>query len=507
MVTSLEDNNLALAILKMLGLVSQRSIEDPGAPTIIQLPTTPRMGVRVSERDVCPFGADPLLLSGEYSYCKPSLNGACPVGFICDQSFVLGRSICCQDLRSRPRGRGTDESSLYLNIRFKLFLATNSPSSAVDSTWNGTSAKGVNVDVIQSTESPRWTPFATITTRRTPWYIKDRIAILNPDANTTSMTTPSNYQSTTASFPATATAIPSQIELTGAKGTEGSSTKPFQVVSVFQPKHPETTTGEPTSSTSMPGADIIVEISSTTSEQPKKAEIVAIPVITSTKSLNHWARIWTTEATPHSAVNVSVLQSGSMHTLNGIQMESVATITLINDNGRLLLVDTGLAKESITLDEIDVVVITNGHPGYIGNLNLFGRKPILFHTLEYVGRHVSATELKDRPYRKLSTNVEVWKTPGQTQQDLSVLVYNVPGYGSMAIVGDLIPSEAFFNEKTDLMIDEGVWDAASKRQNANLMICMADWIIPGHGQPFRVLPQYRQKAGCHRILSKQRKVH
>ncbi|KHN81795.1 Uncharacterized protein C03F11.2 [Toxocara canis] len=162
-----------------------------------------------------------------------------------------------------------------------------------------------------------------------------------------------------------------------------------------------------------------------------------------------------------------------------------------------------LAKESVTLDEIDTVVITHGHPGHMGNMNFFGRKPILFHTMEYVGRQVTPTELKDRPYRKLSTNVEVWRTPGHTQHDLSVLVHNVPGYGSMVIVGDLIPSEEFLAEKTDVMTDEGVWDSAIKRQNANLVICMADWVIPGHGQPFRVLPHYRQKAGCTRLAQQR----
>uniref|UniRef100_A0A0M3HUG9 Lactamase_B domain-containing protein n=1 Tax=Ascaris lumbricoides TaxID=6252 RepID=A0A0M3HUG9_ASCLU len=168
------------------------------------------------------------------------------------------------------------------------------------------------------------------------------------------------------------------------------------------------------------------------------------------------------------------------------------------------LIQARLAKESVTVDEIDAVVITHGHPGHIGNMNFFGQKPILFHSMEYVGRRATPTELKDRPYRKLSTNVEVWKTPGHTQHDLSVLVHNVPGYGSMAIVGDLIPSEAFLAEKIDLMAEESVWDSTIKRQNANLVICMADWVIPGHGQPFRVMPQYRQKAGCTRLLAQQR---
>lgn len=196
------------------------------------------------------------------------------------------------------------------------------------------------------------------------------------------------------------------------------------------------------------------------------------------------------------------------------QAEAVGAITLVNDNGYIVLIDTGassdterllhsLAKESVTLDQIDSVVITHASPGHMGNMNFFAQKPILYHSMEYIGRHVTPTELKERPYRKLSGNVEVWKTPGHTQHDLSVLVHNVAGYGTMAVVGDLIPSEHLLSEKRDVMVEEGVWDNAIKRQNANLIVCMADWIVPGHGQPFRVLPNYRQKAGCTRLLAQR----
>uniref|UniRef100_A0A914VXD9 Metallo-beta-lactamase domain-containing protein n=1 Tax=Plectus sambesii TaxID=2011161 RepID=A0A914VXD9_9BILA len=168
-------------------------------------------------------------------------------------------------------------------------------------------------------------------------------------------------------------------------------------------------------------------------------------------------------------------------------------------------VEDGLAKESVTLEDIDMVVITHGHPGHMGNMNFFGQKTVLFHSMQYVGRSVSPTELRDRPYRKLSTNVELWKTPGHTQQDLSLLVHNVPGYGSMAIVGDLIPSEEMIEHyKSNMPPQEGVWDVATQRQNANLMVCMSDWIVPGHGQPFRVKTEYRQKAGCTRLLAQMR---
>ncbi len=56
---------------------------------------------------------------------------------------------------------------------------------------------------------------------------------------------------------------------------------------------------------------------------------------------------------------------------------------------------SGLSKEAVTLDDIDTVVITHGHPGHMGNMNFFGQKPILFHSMEYIGRHVTPTELRD----------------------------------------------------------------------------------------------------------------
>ncbi|KAK0392983.1 hypothetical protein QR680_000006 [Steinernema hermaphroditum] len=256
-------------------------------------------------------------------------------------------------------------------------------------------------------------------------------------------------------------------------------------------------------------------LSTTTPEDVQRTTDLTVPTETTTLSINNpWARLWTTTVFPRNTVNVSVVQSGSIRFLKDSQLESIGAITLINDNGMRVLVDTGsasdterllqgLSKESINLDDIDTVVITHAHPGHMGNINFFGQKPILFHSMEFIGRHVTPTELKDRPYRKLSTNIEVWKTPGHTQHDLSVLVHNVQGYGSMAVVGDLIPNERLISEKVDLMADEGVWDAAIKRQNANLIICMADWIVPGHGQPFRVLPHYRQKAGCTRLLAQR----
>uniref|UniRef100_A0A914DRB1 Metallo-beta-lactamase domain-containing protein n=1 Tax=Acrobeloides nanus TaxID=290746 RepID=A0A914DRB1_9BILA len=67
---------------------------------------------------------------------------------------------------------------------------------------------------------------------------------------------------------------------------------------------------------------------------------------TTSKPVNPWARLWTTTGTPRNFVNVSVLQAGSIRSLKDNQMEMVGAITLINDNGMHVLVDTGASSDT-----------------------------------------------------------------------------------------------------------------------------------------------------------------
>lgn len=43
------------------------------------------------------------------------------------------------------------------------------------------------------------------------------------------------------------------------------------------------------------------------------------------------------------------------------------------------------------------------------------------------------------PYMKISENVEVWKTPGHTREDLTIIVRRVPSHGVVAIAGPIRP--------------------------------------------------------------------
>ncbi|KAL6733147.1 hypothetical protein Aduo_003825 [Ancylostoma duodenale] len=447
---SITDGDLAGTILRLFGLERSSSTSEttdepttraPSQTTTTATTTTTTTTESTTPptippiRDVCPFNAEPLMLGEDFAYCRASAIGDCPVGYLCDQSFVLGKSICCRDNRLRPMPNRP--------------VVVRPSSLRPPFSWN----------TITPTASPKWNVFTT--PKKAPWYIKDRT------------TWPSVYNRVTSEATSAATTATAMVTTTA----------------ITEPSTTTTTTEETTT---------------TTTTAPS----------TTTKAVNPWARVWSTSPAPQNTVSVSVLQAGSLRPLRDGQSETIGAITLINDNGFLVLVDTGassdterllqsLSKESVTLDQINTVVITHGHPSHMGNMNFFAQKPILFHSMEYIGRHVTPTELRERPYRKLSPHIEVWKTPGHTQHDLTVLIHDVASYGTMAIVGDLIPNEALISERRDVMDEEGVWDSAIKRQNANLIICMADWIVPGHGQPFRVLPHYRQKAGCTRLLAQR----
>ncbi|KAE9414783.1 hypothetical protein Angca_006873, partial [Angiostrongylus cantonensis] len=408
---------------------------------------------------VCPFSGEPLMYDNEFAYCRPSIIADCPVGYLCDQSFVLGRSICCHDKRLKPQPNRPPVVQVS-SIRSPL-------------TWNR----------ITPTAPPKWNVRTTV--KKAPWYIKNgyegvRGAVVGDALQHTSGIDPRADSSPS---------LPSRRG--GQIGTkfvwENSSIDPIHCTRSKQDKIK-------------------------TSEKPSASPRGTISPKLFTITQRYRMRSRKDDARRIPFHNVKITWAGHVMRMNNNRWTRAVSDWIPRDvkrtAGRPLtrcvqIHFSGLSKEGLTVDQINTVVITHGHPGHMGNMNFFGQKPIIFNSMEYIGRHITPTALTERPYRKLSSHIEVWKTPGHTQQDLSILVHDVPNYGTMAVVGDLIPSEALLSEKRDILDQENIWDSAIKRQNANLIICMADWIIPGHGQPFRVLPGYRQRAGCSQLLAQR----
>ncbi|PAV87707.1 hypothetical protein WR25_03746 [Diploscapter pachys] len=250
MTGDVEGGDFASAILRLFGFgPEQRSTTTPATTTTTTQQTTTTLNM-----DVCPFAAEPLILNNGYAFCRPSSIGDCPVEYLCDQSTVLGRSICCRD-QGKPH-IAPNRPAVSPGNRVSSF-SWNTVTPRPGDTWKQTG--------LQST------------TRKTPWYIKDRTGwptMPNRPAVSKEITVP--------------------------------SPQPTAVPLTYAPETVETTTQE---------------------------------------KENPWGKLWTTSA-PKNRVNVSVLQAGSVRSLKDGQMEAVGAITLLNDNGHVILVDTGSASDT-----------------------------------------------------------------------------------------------------------------------------------------------------------------
>uniref|UniRef100_A0A1I7XFH4 Lactamase_B domain-containing protein n=1 Tax=Heterorhabditis bacteriophora TaxID=37862 RepID=A0A1I7XFH4_HETBA len=126
-----------------------------------------------------------------------------------------------------------------------------------------------------------------------------------------------------------------------------------------------------------------------------------------------------------------------------------ASISLIYDGGYYIIVDSpsatdvrskeimlrGISSRNIVPGEIQIVVTTHGHPDHFGQGNFFPNARHFFGSYEYSDDNYITTELHTNNSMHLSKNVELWSTPGHTAQDISVVVNNVPGCGTVAVVG------------------------------------------------------------------------
>ncbi|EPB70790.1 metallo-beta-lactamase domain protein [Ancylostoma ceylanicum] len=151
-----------------------------------------------------------------------------------------------------------------------------------------------------------------------------------------------------------------------------------------------------------------------------------------------------------------------------------ASVSLIFDGGYHILVDSpsaadmkaketmlrSLSSRSITPGEVQLVITTHGHPDHFGQGNFFPNARHFFGSYEYADDNFIRTELHVNESMRITTNVELWNTPGHTAQDITVIVSNVPCCGTVAVVG---------------------------KRNRDKVICQADFIIPGHGKLFRNL--------------------
>jgi len=182
---------------------------------------------------------------------------------------------------------------------------------------------------------------------------------------------------------------------------------------------------------------------------------------------------------------VKILLKGYFKWIEKNKCKASSTITLIRDENKNILFDTGnigeeeklikaLKKENLTPEDIDIVINSHSHPDHIGCNHLFKRA--LFINSESTFRGDEFT-LRKGSY-EVTKNVKLIPTPGHTDECCSALVKTQKGL--IVVVGDL------FWSSQDSRLAFVKNEKLLKKSRAKI-IKVADYIVPGHAGMFEVI--------------------
>jgi glyoxylase-like metal-dependent hydrolase (beta-lactamase superfamily II) len=183
------------------------------------------------------------------------------------------------------------------------------------------------------------------------------------------------------------------------------------------------------------------------------------------------------------SAEVHVLHDGYVG-LDGDDERVSGTVTLILDQGRVIVVDPGmvadrgallatLASHGPLAGDVTDVVFSHHHPDHTVNAALFPNARIHDHWAVYQGdRWID----RDAHGNLLSPSVRLLRTPGHTRQDISTVASTAGGVHACthAWWSAAGPDEDPLASDPDAL-------AASRK----LLLSFADVIIPGHGASFR----------------------
>lgn len=195
---------------------------------------------------------------------------------------------------------------------------------------------------------------------------------------------------------------------------------------------------------------------------------------------------------------VKVLIKGIHEEIEGI-MHASSTVSLIQSQDKNILVDSGsfgdrkklieaLKKESLEPKDIDILIVTHAHLDHTANLDLFKNAEIyakhspsskgsIFHgnSNEIIGKGV------DLENHKITDDVLTILTPGHLESHISVVVNTHEGV--YVICGDAISKEEYTH---GIHKPRRAWNWEEYEKSRKRILEIADFIIPGHGEVFKV---------------------
>lgn len=196
---------------------------------------------------------------------------------------------------------------------------------------------------------------------------------------------------------------------------------------------------------------------------------------------------------------VKVLVEGN-HSAIGDNVYIGSTVTLIKSDDKNILVDTShlwnrnkifeaLKAEGLTPKDINILILTHTHLDHTANTYLFenakiyakfiGGYPGQFHNISE--KCIVRFEIKDGV--KITDDIEYLFTPGHSIDSLSLIINTEQG--KIIIAGDAIASEEWADENK-LPNPDWVFDINKYKESRKKILKIADYIIPGHGDMFKV---------------------
>jgi glyoxylase-like metal-dependent hydrolase (beta-lactamase superfamily II) len=159
------------------------------------------------------------------------------------------------------------------------------------------------------------------------------------------------------------------------------------------------------------------------------------------------------------------------------------TISLVRDNGVIMVVDPGvlesqqvlvdkLNKEGLSVEDVNYVIVTHSHIDHYRNVGMFANAKVI----EYFGIW-NKNKVDDR-IENLTENIRILPTPGHDYTSLTIFVKT--DQGVVAICGDVFWKEG----KPD--VDPYAQDLTKLNQSRQMVLEVADFIIPGHGAMYKV---------------------
>lgn len=205
-------------------------------------------------------------------------------------------------------------------------------------------------------------------------------------------------------------------------------------------------------------------------------------------------------------VKVKVLSVGYSHKdpLNSnCMLANCSSILIQSCCGKNIVVDTmtawdgdtlvnALRQHSIEPDDIHYVICTHGHSDHVGCNHLFTNAKLHFVGSSMSNRNQYPYFDWGQPYELVPGEIQVIQTPGHTLSCVSVVVKNTDIFNTVGICGDL------FENQKDIW-DSSIWQNAGseslklQKENRYKMANMCDYIIPGHGEGFRVTDEIKNK--------------